>query len=367
MIIVGIRLMRTRDAMPAGSELSVPRTVFTVANAASLTGFQQTIQVETYKPFGQRIVFAMIAGGSMVSMIVGGAAVVRLLRLPYSMWQVAGWAVGLEVFATLLGLLVLRGDNGGFAGASALGNCGIILGQASSRDDLRLHLVVLPLAVVGGLGLPVLMELFDWLLGRRTPSRHARIVLVMTATVFLVGFLLLIWMHWPLNRAVVRDSATTSLNARTLGWPVESPATWPRAAVWGVMLLMAIGASPAGTAGGLKTTTLYELIRGSYCSLRARPVSRVFGFAMVWLGAYALLVLTTTMILVATEPQLAADQIFFTSISAVSNVGISYAPISITGDGLYALSISMVLGRLLPLVVLWWAALTVRDADVAVG
>jgi trk system potassium uptake protein TrkH len=133
------------------------------------------------------------------------------------------------------------------------------------------------------------------------------------------------------------------------------------------MLLMAIGAGPAGTGGGLKTTTAYELVRGAYRALRARPVSRVFGFAMMWLGIYALLVLSTTIVLVSTEPQLAADQILFTAISAVSNVGLSYAPISITGDGLYALSISMMLGRIVPLVILWWAALTAHDADVAVG
>ena len=365
MVIVGIRLMRTRAAMPAGSELSLPRTVFTVANAASLTGFQQTIQVETYKPFGRRIVFAMIVGGSLTSMIVGGAAVARLLRLPYSTWQIAGWAIGLEILAAVAGLLFVRGDNGEFAGASALGNCGIVIGSVVSREDLRLHLVILPLAVLGGLGLPVIMELFDWLRLRRPVSLHTRAVLAMTATVYLIGFLLLL--NWPMNRDVVRDSSTTSLNARTLGWPVESPATWPRAAVWVVMLLMAVGASPAGTGGGLKTTTVYELARGAYRSLGARPVSRIFGFAMVWLGTYALLVLATTTVLVSTEPQLGADQILFTAISAASNVGISYAPISITGDGLYMLSISMMLGRLLPLAILWWAAMTVRDADVAIG
>ena len=367
MVIVCFRLMRTRGAMPAGSELSLPRTVFTVANAASLTGFQQTIQVETYKPFGQRIIFALIVGGSLVSMIVGGAAVVRLLRLPYSMSQIVGWAVGVEVFGILVGLLVLGAEGADFAGASALGNCGIIIGHASQRDALRLHLVVLPLAVLGGLGLPVLMELFDWLrLGRR-PSTHVRAALMMTAAVYVAGLLLLALLNWPVTRAVVHDSSTTSLNARTLGWPVESPANWPRAAAWVVMLLMVVGASPAGTGGGLKTTTVFELIRGSYRALRARAVSRVFGFAMVWLGTYALLVLWTTMVLVGTEPQLAADQILFTAISAVSNVGISYAPISITGDGLYALSVSMMLGRLTPLVILWWAATAAGDADVAVG
>src|SRR5687767_5212189 len=68
-VAASISLLRTRDAMPAGGELSMPRTVMTVANAASLTGFQQTITVESYKPRGQRIIFTLIVAGSLVSMI----------------------------------------------------------------------------------------------------------------------------------------------------------------------------------------------------------------------------------------------------------------------------------------------------------
>ena len=382
-VVAGLSLMRSRDAMPAGGELSVPRTVFTVANAASLTGFQQTITIESYKPLGQRVIFVLIVAGSLVSMIVGAAAVVRLLRLPYSMTRIVAWAIGVEVFAIAVGTAALTGNGRNlfeqvFQAASAFGNCGVVVGRVNGRESMLVHLLIFPLAVVGGIGLPVLMELFDWIRAGRRPSNHSRVALKMTAAVYLIGFALLAFLQWPAaptkekphpptTQAVLRDSSATALNARTLGWPVDSPATWPRAAAWVVMLLMAVGASPAGTGGGIKTTTLYELGRGTYRAIRARPVSRVFGFALVWLGAYLALVLVTTMRLVSTEPQLAADQILFTSFSAASNAGLSYAPISITGDGLYTLSVTVMLGKLLPLVVLWWAALTTRDADVAVG
>ena len=383
LVAASISLLRRPDAMPAGSELSLPRTVFTVANAASLTGFQQTIAVESYKPLGQRVIFALIVAGSLLSMIVGAAAVVRLLRLPYSMGQVALWAIGVEVAAVGVGVAVLLGNGrdlfaAAFQAASAFGNCGVVIGRVDGRESMLVHLLIFPLAVVGGMGLPILMEVFDWVRAGRRPSLHARVVLKITAGVYLFSIALLTFLQWPTEptkenphppttQAVLRDSSTTSLNARTLGWPVESPATWPRAAAWAVMLLMAVGASPAGTGGGIKTTTVYELARGTHGALRSRGVSRVYGFAILWVGAYGLLVLATTMVLASTEPQLAGDQLLFTSFSAASNVGLSYAPVSITDNGAYALSATMLLGRLLPLVVLWWAALTVRDADVAVG
>jgi trk system potassium uptake protein TrkH len=383
LVVVAMVMMRSPRAMPAGSELSVPRTVFTVANAASLTGFQQTIAVESYKPLGQWLMLALIVAGSLVSMIVGTAGVARLLRLPYSMTRIILWAVGVELIAVAVGtgMLVGRDRDGfqaAFQAASAFGNAGVVVGAVSGMHDEIVHLLILPLAIVGGIGLPVLMELFDWLVRDRRPSNHTRAALVMTAAVYVVGVVAIMLLRWPDEipktstlggelRPIVVSASTAALNSRTLGWPVESAAQWPRAVIWVVMLLMLLGASPAGTGGGVKTTTLLEIGRSTWRILRGQPVSRVFGFAIVWVGLYLLVVLLTMMRLVSTEPQLSADQLLFTAVSAVSNVGLAYAPISITGDGLYTLSASMMLGRILPLVVLWWAAVTVRDADVAVG
>jgi trk system potassium uptake protein TrkH len=239
-------------------------------------------------------------------------------------------------------------------------------------------MVILPASIIGGLGLTVLMELFDAFRGARRLSGHARTVLTATAVIYLVGMLTLLAVQFPdrpttttaaiqQSRTLLPSAAATALNTRTLGWPIESPAAWPRTVIWIVLILMPIGASPAGTGGGLKTTTLVALARGARAALGGRPVARVLGIAMVWCGAYLVVVLITGLRLLTTEPQLPADQILFIATSAVGNVGISNAPISITGNGLYALSIGMMLGRILPLVILWWTALGARDTDLAVG
>jgi trk system potassium uptake protein TrkH len=374
---------RSQYAVPAGSELSLPRSVFTVANAASLTGFQQTVAVETYKPFGQLMIFLLIIGGSLTSMIVGGAAVARIVGLPYTTRRIAISAICVEFAALIVGGACLLAPQRGmvealFQAASALGNCGVVIGAASGLHDPRFHFTIVPLAVLGGLGLPVLMEIFDAIRGRKRLSRHARVVLVMSAGIYLAGAAVLLLLQFP--DSVPKDStlarqlhdplllsSTISLNSRSLGWPTGSAAGWSRSVIWITLLLMLVGASPGGTGGGLKGTTVFELFRGVGCALRGWAASRMFGIAAMWLAAYLLLILGTTMYLSATEPQIPSDQILFIATSAVTNTGMSFGPISIAGQGLYTLAGAMWLGRILPLAVLWWAALTTRDGDVAVA
>jgi trk system potassium uptake protein len=222
------------------------------------------------------------------------------------------------------------------------------------------------------------MELLDWVRARRPLSHHTRVVLTMTAGTYIVALLSLMLLQWQSGpaepsapgmsaRHAVVSSSAIALNSRSLGWPVDGPAAWPRTMPWIVMILMLVGASPAGTGGGIKTTTVYALGRGVFSSLRGRGASRIFGIAVSWIGLYLLVVLITTLMLASTEPQLPADQLLFIAGSAVGNVGWSTSPISITGSGMYTLSGAMMAGRLMPLMVLWWAALTTGDADVAVG
>ena len=56
------------------------------------------------------------------------------------------------------------------------------------------------------------------------------------------------------------------------------------------------------------------------------------------------------------------DRALFVIVSAASNTGLSHDPLSVNSSNAYTLSITMLLGRLLPIIVLWWMALTTRDA-----
>lgn len=383
LVVGGFYFFRRGGATIAGSELSIHRSLFTTANALSLTGFQQTISIDSYTSRGQLAILVLTLAGSMISMIVGALAVARLLRMRHSISRIVWAALIVQVGALLAGTAATTTPQRTFLSdvllaASAFGNSGVVINPPGGIFDWTTHAVLLPLAVLGGLGLPVLIDLYDRFVNRRELSSHSRVVLSSSAAVYLCGLALLVALQWPQLkdgktpqwtdvRPVLLSSSVAALNSRTCGLPSEYVGGWSRAAQWIVVMLMFIGAGSAGTAGGLKVTTLTELTRGGFRLLRGQLPGRMLGVALAWFATFATLNIVTMTMLLRTEVALPGDRSLFISVSAASNAGLSIDPISITGDGLILLSITMLLGRTLPWVVLWCAALWVREADVAVG
>jgi trk system potassium uptake protein TrkH len=374
--------LRHHGVMVDGQELAPTRALFLSVNAGTLTGFQQAIGINEFNPEnsqGAATVLVVMVVGSLFAMIVGTMAVVRMLRLDYSIWQIILSAFLFEFLAAMAGAaaIIHHGRtlfDAVFQSAAAFGNCGLATGSVSGARDGATY-VLLVLAVLGGLGLPVLMELYDALWGLRSPSAHSRRVLRCAAAVYLLAFLALLLCQWPPPESrnwsgwqqVIATSNLEAINSRTAGMHFERIDVLPRAAQWLLIVLMAVGASSAGTGGGIKSNTFVQLWRGVRNVLRGLPVGRDFGIACVWLTAYAMLALTGLLVLLIMNDELAADQMLFVVVSAVSNVGLSHNPIAVTGASLHILSALMLLGRLTPLCILWWMAETTNDADLAVA
>jgi Trk-type K+ transport system membrane component len=94
---------------------------------------------------------------------------------------------------------------------------------------------------------------------------------------------------------------------------------------------------------------------------------RATGIAALWLGIYMAALMIGVILLVQVQSQIPADRLLFLAVSALSNVGLSHDPVSITGPGLLVLSALMLIGRLVPLAILWWVARTTAGAEVLVG
>jgi trk system potassium uptake protein TrkH len=318
-----------------------------------------------------------------LSLIIGALAVRRIAGMPYTDRQVITACCVYSIVLILGGAVVLMNDQPSAGHAlmlslSALGNCGLTLGTLPGIMEARTHLVLLPLAVVGGMGVPVLMEIVDRTF-RRTGrlSEHSRAVLLATGGLYLLllGAFLLAQAHgaiqagnWALNwRQSLASSATTAINSRSAGFPFEFAYAYPRAMQWLVLGAMFIGASPGGSAGGLKGTTLVVLFCGMRDALLGRPVKRTLGIAIAWCGIYAAIVAIPFLWLIAISPQIPADRALFETVSAAGNVGLSYDMLAMEGGAWFAVSAAMLCGRMLPLALLWCCALTVRQPEVAVG
>ena len=384
LILVGAAVFKFGPVMARGHEMSSARAVFTAVNAATLTGFPSTVGLEDFDEeglLGPSAVLALMVGGALFSTIGGGVAVVRILRLPYSQGQVVSAALASLLLAVLAGATGLlsydrRVFDSLFQATSAFTNCGLHVGRLSAPATLRAQAVLLPLAFVGGLGLPVLMELFDRLTGSpRRLSTHAWTVLTTSALLYLGATLAFALMLAPRGTGThpaawpdaLASASAAAVNARGAGLPFEFASAYPRAMQWLLIVLMAIGASPAGTGGGLKTTTLTQLIASARAALRGQRVPRAAGVAAVWLAVYLGLVFGGLLLLLWRAADVAADRLLFLTVSAASNVGLAHDPVSIVGPGLYTLCAVMLAGRVAPVFVLWWMARTTTDADVAVA
>jgi trk system potassium uptake protein TrkH len=308
-------------------------------------------------------------------------AVVRIAAMRYTDGQVARCAAVAVLAATIGGAAFLLDRDRPLVAAvlqsaSAFGNSGLYAGHLSGVMDWRTHAVLMPLAFAGALGVPVLMELFDRITGARKLSTHSGTVLILAAGVYLLGTGVIVLLDGTQSTPVhaandwrysFAQASTFAVNARSSGFPFEFAAAFARPAQWVIVALMVVGGAPGGAAGGLKTTTLLRAASGVRATLAGRAAPRSFGVALAWIGLYVAIVFAGFLLLLHSEPDMGADRLLFLCVSAASNVGLSYDPVSITGNGLFTLSAVMLAGRLVPLWILWWAASADDGERVAIG
>jgi trk system potassium uptake protein TrkH len=99
-----------------------------------------------------------------------------------------------------------------------------------------------------------------------------------------------------------------------------------------IMLLMFIGASPSGTGGGIKTTTLSILVNCTRAALRGREQVIIYGRRLpnelilkaiaVVLGSAFTVVFCISLLILA-EPDLSKFKLVFEAVSAFATVGLS--------------------------------------------
>lgn len=372
LIMVGFGALRLPIVLTRGYQISVDRSLFTAVNAATLTGFEQSFAATgNYRLVGILTIALLMLGGAWITLSLASLAVVRLARLGFSDGQVMGATAGLLVAGTAFGgaLIAMEGRDifdSLFAAASMFTGCGLVLDSPPRVDSPWLHVSWLPIAAIGALGIPTLMELWRRLVRRRPLSRYSRQAVVLLSVAYLAGLLLLLatlWRHEDNWRHTLANASATSITARLPGTPFTSPAEWPRPAQWIVIGLMLVGGLPASGAGGLSLITLGVIWKGLQRSYRDEIAGRAFAVAATWVALFLLLAGVSVLLLLAMQPQLPADRAIFLAVSAIGCVGLSHDPISTTGPALHVLTISMLVGRLVPIAALWFVAMRGETVD----
>lgn len=343
-------------------------SLFIAVSAVSTTGLVSIDPGSSFNLFGEIVILALIQAGGLGYMTLGSIAALALKRrlslaqqhaalgafgLPADfdlrrfLREIGGFVLCVEaVGAILLWILFARAGvenplwNGIFHSVSAFCTAGFSLFANSLEDfraDTAVNLVVAVLACLGAIGFLVFADVWENIRGRRQALGFvSRVILVTTLAFSAFGTLLLYFVE-PTIAALSGGerllaaffqamTATTTVGFNTV--PMGPLAV---GSVMILYLLMMFGASPAGTGGGLKSTTLATLVALVVATLRGQTRVRVLGHAVpsdrIQLAAasisFYVLVLFVAVFGLAWFEDAPLEALAFEAISAIGTVGLS--------------------------------------------
>lgn len=221
------------------------------------------------------------------------------------------------------------------AGFDLMGNFRSLTGYVS---DWVVNLVIMGLIIFGGLGFYVLLDIYEHRHFNKF-TLHSKIVITITLLLIAIGTLLIFLFEYnnpktlgPLDFPTkILAALFQAVTPRTAGFNTLSLSDMTIASKFLTIILMFIGASPAGTGGGIKTTTfaviLYtvlSVIKGEEETvLYKRTISRNIVYKAVAISFISVFIIfSVTMVLSITETSNFLTVLYETT-SAFGTVGLS--------------------------------------------
>ena len=301
-ILLGTVLLTLPAASRSGKGIGLFDSLFTATSAVCVTGLVAVDTGTTFSVFGQIVLLVLIQVGGLGFMVfatmimvalgrkisirgrmliresMNGASLSDLGRLT---WLYLLLSIAIETVGTVflsIRLVPLLGWKHGiwmalFHAVSAFCNAGFdLFGNyasltAFSGDPLVL-LTVAVLIILGGLGFAVILETLRNRQGFRSLTLHTRIVLLTTLGLVLTGTVF----YWLAERSnaetlagfgegeKILNAFFQSVTMRTAGFNSFDLSRFRDGSKLFSSVLMMIGASPASTGGGIKTTTFAALV-----------------------------------------------------------------------------------------------------------
>ena len=121
---------------------------------------------------------------------------------------------------------------------------------------------VMMLIILGGIGFPVFANCWDTFRNNGRISHYSKLVLYITFWLITAGTLMILISDWEVGLAglpswaKIWNALFASVTTRTAGFDTLQPSSFSGLGKIMMIVLMIIGASPASTGGGIKTTTL---------------------------------------------------------------------------------------------------------------
>ncbi len=409
-ILIGMLLLALPIASSSGQWTNPVDALFTAATSVCVTGL---VVVDTYSYwsiFGQIIILFLIQIGGMgivtlttsIMVMVGRKVTLKdrlLLEDAYNLNTLSGLVRFMK--RVLKGTMLIEGIGAicygfvfvprfGFVkgiwvsvfnAVSAFCNAGIDIIGANSLMDYVTHpwvnLVTMLLIVIGGIGFIVWWDVLrvaelwhkkEIVKGQvfQRLKLHTKLVLLVTAGLILFGAVAVFVLEYsnpetlgPLNLGgKIQAALFQSVTVRTAGFATIPQDGLSDAASLLCMILMFIGGSPVGTAGGVKTTTMAVLVIAALSVAGGREEATVFKRTIgretvrkaLAVTMFSLMVVVLAVLTLLTLEQGSFMDVTYETISAIGTVGLSRSfTTSLDTAGRLIISLCMYLGRVGPI------------------
>ena len=409
LILSGVALLMTPYASKSGDSLRFVDALFTATSAVCVTGLVVVDTGTYFSVFGQSVILLLIQIGGLGVMTVATLVAVLsgkkinlkerlLIQEATNQLDLAG-VVRLTLYiirATLLVELVggtilalrwfqdfgLKGIYFGYWHAvSAFCNAGFdLFGEYRSITgyvgDLTVNGVIASLIVVGGIGFPVVADLWNCRQTRRF-SLHTKVVLTTTVLLIVLGSGFIFVAEYGNAKTLsdlppadkVMASLFQSVTARTAGYNTVDIGLLREGTLLAIIFLMFVGASPSSMGGGVKTSTAAILFISLVGSVTGKRDPLAFGrqipqqtvykaFTIVTISVMLISLVTLTLSFTEAAP---IFSLLFEVTSAFGTVGLSTGITPKLSDaGKVLITLTMFAGRVGTLTLLMALALRPR-------
>lgn len=405
-IMLGSVLLALPISSRSGEPVPYLDALFTATTSTCVTGLVTLPTVSTWSAFGQIVILLLIqTGGLGVITIMSGIMLLfnrkmgigdrLLIHDAFNLNTMSGLikfvknvlfgTLIIEGIGALLYMLVFVPEFGArgiwvsvFNSVSAFCNAGIdIIAENSLCDyaaDPMVNIITSLLVILGGLGYIVWWDVLRVIKGRTAANKrifrhltlHSKIVLTATAGLIFVGALLIFIFEYDnpltIGKMPLIDKIQTALfqsvTTRTAGFASVPQENLTNASAAVSLILMVIGGSPVGTAGGIKTVTFAVLLCSTFATVSNKNSITLLGRripeasvkkAVAVVMTFMIICAASAVLLMASSDADALDAVY-EAVSATATVGLSrnLTP-SLNTAGKLIITATMYFGRVGPI------------------
>ncbi|MBQ6886853.1 MAG: potassium transporter KtrB [Lachnospiraceae bacterium] len=405
-ILLGSILLALPVSSASGVAIPYIDALFTATTATCVTGLVTVSTVSAWSVFGQVVILILVQiGGLGVITIMSGLMISLHKRIGIGDRMLIQDAFNLNTLSglvkfikkVLVGTFVVEGIGAilymsvfvpeygvkgiwisVFNSVSAFCNAGMDIISEDSLCKYALNpiinVVTSILIILGGIGYIVWWDVIRVLKNIKNQklkcfyglTLHSKIALSITGFLILAGAVAFFIFEYnnPLTMKEysvfdkVQMSLFQSVTTRTAGFATIPQQNLTNASAMVSLLMMFIGGSPVGTAGGVKTVTIAVLIASAFCTIRnkdevvlfQRTISKQAVSKAVAVVSMSFLIMFTSTILLAAVTNASALDIMYETVSATATVGLTrnLTPV-LNLWGKIVIIITMYLGRVGPI------------------